>query len=83
MNATNLVYYDVIQDKAVISINFKSQNLIIFDFAIDKELEIIYYHCSDSKIYFFNAKDIIKNNKNSNNDNKYWFGSDVSSINAK
>jgi hypothetical protein len=77
-----LVYYDVIKDKAVISIDFQSLNLQILDFAIDKELEIIYYLCSDSFIYFFNAVDTIKNNKNSNNDNKYWFGSDVSSISA-
>ena len=75
-----MVYYDVIQDKAVISIDFKSQNLQIFDFALDKEYEIIYYLSSDSFIYFFSVVDTIRNNKYSRTDNKYWFGSDVSSI---
>jgi hypothetical protein len=74
-----LVYYDVIQDKAFISIDFQSQNLQILDFDIDKEFEIIFYLCTDNRIYFFNAVDTIINNKYSSTDSKYWFGSNVSS----
>ncbi len=75
-----MVYHDVIQDKAVISIDFQSQNLKILDFAIDKEFDIIYYLCSDGFIYFFNVLDTININKYSSSDSKYWFGSDVSSV---
>jgi hypothetical protein len=70
LNASNLVLYDVIQDKAVIIIDYKSQNLEILDFIIDKELEIIFYLCSNGYIYFFNTEDAINNLKYSSADNK-------------
>jgi hypothetical protein len=64
-----LVYYDVIQDKAVISIDFQSLNydnheFKLLDFTIDKEFEIIFYiwgFYNYRYIHFFDALDIIKN----------------------
>jgi hypothetical protein len=78
-----LIYYDIIQDKAVISIDYQSQNLKILDFIIDKEFEIIYYLCSNNFIYFFNALETIKNNKYSSTDSKYWFRFDLSDVSSK
>ena len=64
----------------LIEINYQKLNLEILDMAVDKEYEIIYYLCSDSKLYFLSVKDILNNKDFNINDNQFWFGANIYSI---